>query len=50
MFNLSLFNQAPCPFPLQLVLVSAGLGVSALRNLGSHALHMLTFLSAGSRN
>jgi predicted dehydrogenase len=43
MFNLSLFNQPNARFPYNWF-SQAGLGVSALRNLGSHALHMLIFL------
>ena len=43
MFNLSLFNQPNPRFPYNWF-SQAGLGVSALRNLGSHALHMLIFL------
>jgi predicted dehydrogenase len=43
MFNISLFNQPSLRFPYNWFW-QAGLGVSALRNLGSHALHMLVFL------
>ena len=43
MFHLSLFNKPSPHFPYNWFW-QAGLGVSALRNLGSHALHMLTFL------
>jgi predicted dehydrogenase len=42
-FQLSLFNKPMVGFPYNWFWQS-GLGVSALRNLGSHALHMLTFL------
>ncbi len=42
-FNLGLFNQPSPHFPYNWFWQS-GLGVSALRNLGSHALHMLSFL------
>lgn len=42
-FQLSLFNKPMAAFPYNWFWQS-GLGVSALRNLGSHALHMLTFL------
>jgi predicted dehydrogenase len=41
--NLGLFNQPHPQFPYNWFW-QAGLGVSALRNLGSHALHMLVFL------
>lgn len=41
--NLGLFNQPNPHFPYNWFWQS-GLGVSALRNLGSHALHMLVFL------
>jgi predicted dehydrogenase len=43
MFNLSLFNEPNARFPYNWF-SQAGLGVSALRNLGSHALHVLIFL------
>ena len=43
MFQLSLFNKPHPQFPYNWFW-QAGLGVSALRNLGSHALHMLIFL------
>ena len=43
MFNISLFNKPNPHFPYNWFWQS-GLGVSALRNLGSHALHMLLFL------
>ncbi len=42
-FNLGLFNQPHPHFPYNWFW-QAGLGVSAMRNLGSHALHMLIFL------
>ena len=42
-FQLSLFNKPHPQFPYNWFW-QAGLGVSALRNLGSHALHMLIFL------
>lgn len=42
-FNLSLFNTPHPQFPYNWFW-QGGLGVSALRNLGSHALHMLVFL------
>jgi predicted dehydrogenase len=42
-FNISLFNKPDPRFPYNWF-AKAGLGVSAVRNLGSHALHMLTFL------
>jgi predicted dehydrogenase len=42
-FNLSLFNQPHPQFPYNWF-GQSGFGVSALRNLGSHALHMLLFL------
>jgi predicted dehydrogenase len=42
-FNLSLFNTPDPHFPYNWF-KQAGLGVSALRNLGSHALHTLVFL------
>ena len=42
-FNLSLFNKPDPRFPYNWFW-QGGLGVSALRNLGSHALHMLVFL------
>jgi len=42
-FQLSLFNKPNPHFPYNWFW-QAGLGVSALRNLGSHALHMLIFL------
>jgi len=42
-FNLGLFNQPHPRFPYNWFW-QAGLGVSALRNLGSHALHMLVHL------
>jgi predicted dehydrogenase len=45
-FNISLFNSPDPRFPYNWFW-QAGLGVSALRNLGSHALHMLTFLFGG---
>lgn len=43
MFNLGLFNQLSPQFPYNWFW-QGGLGVSALRNLGSHALHMLWHL------
>ena len=43
LFNLSLFNNPDPRFPYNWF-AKGGLGVSAVRNLGSHALHMLTFL------
>jgi len=42
-FNMSLFNRLNPQFPYNWF-AQSGLGVSAVRNLGSHALHMLTFL------
>lgn len=42
-FNMSLFNRAHPQFPYNWF-HQAGLGVSAVRNLGSHALHMLVHL------
>ena len=42
-FNLSLFNSPNPYFPYNWF-AQAGQGVSAMRNLGSHALHMLVFL------
>jgi predicted dehydrogenase len=42
-FNMSLFNTLNPQFPYNWF-AQAGLGVSAVRNLGSHALHMLTYL------
>lgn len=42
-FNLGLFNQPHPQFPYNWF-AEAGHGVSALRNLGSHALHMLLHL------
>jgi predicted dehydrogenase len=42
-FNMSLFNTLNPRFPYNWF-AQAGLGVSAVRNLGSHALHMLTYL------
>jgi predicted dehydrogenase len=42
-FNMSLFNQLNPQFPYNWF-AQAGQGVSAVRNLGSHALHMLTWL------
>ncbi len=45
-FQLSLFNKPHPQFPYNWFW-QAGLGVSALRNLGSHALHMLLFLFGG---
>jgi predicted dehydrogenase len=41
-FNMSLFNTLNPRFPYNWF-AQSGLGVSAVRNLGSHALHMLTF-------
>lgn len=46
LFNISLFNTPHPQFPYNWFW-QAGLGVSALRNLGSHALHMLVFLFGG---
>jgi predicted dehydrogenase len=46
LFHLSLFNKPHPQFPYNWFW-QAGLGVSALRNLGSHALHMLNFLFGG---
>jgi predicted dehydrogenase len=46
MFHLSLFNNPNPRFPYNWFW-QAGLGVSALRNLGSHALHLLIFLFGG---
>lgn len=46
MFQISLFNKPHSRFPYNWFW-QAGLGVSALRNLGSHALHMLIFLFGG---
>jgi len=43
LFNLSLFNQPNPQFPYNWF-SQGGFGVSALRNLGSHALHMLVHL------
>jgi predicted dehydrogenase len=43
LFNMSLFNRLDPQFPYNWF-AQAGQGVSAVRNLGSHALHMLTFL------
>src|SRR3546814_16384589 len=43
MFNLGLFNQLSPQFPYNWFW-QGGLGVSALRNLGSHALHLLWHL------
>ena len=43
MFNISLFNKPDVRFPYNWFW-QTGLGVSALRNLGSHALHMLVHL------
>jgi predicted dehydrogenase len=43
LFQLSLFNKPHPQFPYNWFW-QAGHGVSALRNLGSHALHMLVFL------
>jgi predicted dehydrogenase len=42
-FNLSLFNQPHPQFPYNWF-AQAGLGVSAMRNLGSHVLHLLVHL------
>jgi predicted dehydrogenase len=42
-FNLSLFNRPHPQFPYNWF-GQAGFGVSALRNLGSHALHMIMFM------
>ena len=42
-FNLSLFNQPQPQFPYNWF-AQSGLGVSAMRNLGSHALHLLVYL------
>jgi predicted dehydrogenase len=42
-FNMSLFNTLNPRFPYNWF-AQPGLGVSAVRNLGSHALHMLTYL------
>ena len=42
-FNLGLFNQPTPQFPYNWF-AEGGHGVSAMRNLGSHALHMLVFL------
>lgn len=42
-FNMSLFNQPNPHFPYNWFW-QAGLGVSAVRNLGSHALHMLVYM------
>ncbi len=42
-FNMALFNQPNSHFPYNWFW-QAGLGVSAVRNLGSHALHLLVFL------
>jgi predicted dehydrogenase len=42
-FNLSLFNKPHPHFPYNWFW-QGGLGVSALRNLGSHALHMIAFM------
>lgn len=42
-FNMSLFNTLNPRFPYNWF-AQSGLGVSAVRNLGSHALHMLTYL------
>lgn len=42
-FQMSLFNKPNSRFPYNWFW-QAGLGVSALRNLGSHALHMLIYL------
>jgi predicted dehydrogenase len=42
-FNMSLFNTLNPRFPYNWF-AQAGHGVSAVRNLGSHALHMLTYL------
>jgi predicted dehydrogenase len=46
LFHLSLFNKPHPQFPYNWFW-QAGLGVSALRNLGSHALHVLTHLFGG---
>lgn len=43
LFNMSLFNTLNPHFPYNWF-AQAGHGVSAVRNLGSHALHMLTYL------
>jgi predicted dehydrogenase len=43
LFQISLFNKPNTRFPYNWFWQS-GLGVSALRNLGSHALHMLVYL------
>jgi predicted dehydrogenase len=42
-FNLSLFNRPHPQFPYNWF-GQGGLGVSALRNLGSHAMHMIVFM------
>lgn len=42
-FNLSLFNKPHPHFPYNWFW-QGGLGVSAMRNLGSHALHMVVFM------
>jgi predicted dehydrogenase len=42
-FNLELFNQPQPHFPYNWF-AQSGHGVSAMRNLGSHALHMIVFL------
>jgi predicted dehydrogenase len=42
-FNLSLFNQPQPQFPYNWF-AQSGLGVSAMRNLGSHTLHLLVHL------
>jgi predicted dehydrogenase len=42
-FNMSLFNKPSPQFPYNWF-AQGGLGVSAVRNLGSHALHMLVHL------
>jgi len=42
-FNLSLFNKPHPQFPYNWF-SQGGLGVSAMRNLGSHALHMVDFM------
>lgn len=42
-FNMSLYNQLQPGFPYNWF-AQGGLGVSAVRNLGSHALHMLVHL------
>jgi predicted dehydrogenase len=42
-FNMGLFNQPHPQFPYNWF-AEGGHGVSAMRNLGSHALHMLVFL------